>query len=238
MQPLRQHWLTRTTGLLLLAAGLVGCGAGAATEPSPTAEACVIEEYTNPNAVMGGARMQPDPDASPAYCTDEAVLEAYREAMELTLWYGPPAEGEACTEVVPPASYPDTLIDDLTAFYTGDLLHNARETIYYNQAAMPRRLVLACWDVAAFREQFESGSGDLEVEWHPEGRQAIVKQTIQDYTLLTYEIRDGQPELIDNVVDEQAGNNSFWDTTMVYDGSEGAQRWKITQAQNILPEFR
>jgi hypothetical protein len=238
MQPLIQNWLIRATGLLLLAAGLVACSAGATTEQRATAEPCVIEEYTNPNAVVGEPELRPDEEASPAYCSDEAVLDAYREAMELALWYGPPAEGEACASVVPPASYPETLIDDLGQFYTGTLLHTARETIYYNQGANPRRIVLAGWDVAAFREQFEQDSVELEVVWAPDGRSVTVEQTIQDYTLLTYEVHDGQPELIDDVGDEQSGNSSLWDTTMLYDASENAQRWKIIQAQNIIPSLR
>jgi hypothetical protein len=241
MQQLINIWLIRVTGLLLLAVGLVACGTSATIPGGQgvTAEPCVIEEYTPPGAVLGGSRMQPNPEESPAYCSDETVLADYREALELALWYAPPANSEACTTAVePPDAYPDTLIDDLATFYTGELLHTARETIYYNQQASPRRLVLACWDVAAFDEQFEDADDGLEVEWAPDGRSVVINQTIKDYTWLTYEVRNGEPVLVNDVLDEQADGTSFWATTMVYDDSEGAQRWKIVRAHNTIPSSR
>jgi hypothetical protein len=217
---------------------LVACGNGTIGENDVIAEPCTIEEYQPPGAVLGGTRLQPALDQSPDYCADEVVLEDYRAAMEFSLWYDLPIEGTACENISPPIAYPTTLIDELSNFYTGELLHIARETIYYNQQANPRRIVLACWDVTAFRSQFDENTVNLEVEWEPDGQHVIVKQTIQDYTLLIYEIRDGQPELVDTIVDDQASGRSFWDTTMVYGDNDGASRWKILRAENTIPGSR
>jgi hypothetical protein len=123
-------------------------------------------------------------------------------------------------------------MDDLADFYIGELLHNARETIYHNQHSQPRRIVIACWDVEDFHRQFDERK--LDPEWHADGRHVVVYQHMRDYRLMIYEVYNGTAELVDEVVDDQASGVNFWATTLVYDTSGETDRWKIVHAENRL----
>jgi hypothetical protein len=230
-------WRFQVASLLLLPAVLVACTHQGATNADSTAEPCVVEEQpANPRAVIGGDTvLRLDEDQSPEYCTNEQVLADYRAALELALWYDPPRTDDACTSLEPPADYPADLMDDLADFYTGELLHSARETVYYNQRAQPRRIILACWDFAEFDRQFDEGM--LETEWQPDGRHVVVRQEMWDYRLMIYEVHHGTAELIDEVVDDQVRGLSSWTTTLVYDTSGETGRWKIVHAENSFPEL-
>jgi hypothetical protein len=237
MMHLATTWRFQVASLLILSAVLVACTSGGPTNVGSTAEPCVIvEQPANPRAVIGGEKvLRPDEDQSPDHCTSEQVLADYRAALELALWYDPPRTDDACASLEPPADYPAGFIDSLADFYTGELLHHARETIYYNQGAQPRRIVIACWDFEEFERQFEEGN--VALEWNTDGRHVLVRQDMLDYRLMIYEVRDDAAELIDEVVDDQARGLSSWTTTLVYDASGETGRWKIIQAENNIPDF-
>lgn len=193
---------------------LVGCGSPHASDTAPTARPCVIVE----RKTVLGTHAQPDPERSPPHCTDEVVLQNYREAMQASLWYRPQPDENKCPPVAAPTAYPPRFLETLGRYYVGELLHETRESIYHNQQA--GRIVLGCWD-------WSERSGFSGLIWAADGRSVTVRWNTENYHLLTYQVEQGFAHLQD---DHPSGG--AWNTTMVYD--EQDERWKIQQAENLF----
>jgi hypothetical protein len=222
--------------LLIAVLGAGGCGATAQRGGvTPPAEACVVREVER-GGVFGGTRLELDTTASPAYCDEDQVRADYLAALEGTaLWYDPPRAGVACEALEPPTSYPPDLLASLDQFYAGELLAEARAMIHYNQQADPLRIVIPCWNFETFDQELATGDEPSSLTWRADGHSVLVTHTIADYTLQTYEIRDGSAVLVADTEDSDvpALTASNWETTLVYDAAD--ERWKIIRAENVIP---
>lgn len=210
---------------------LLSC-ASSSSEGASTAEPCVVESIERglPPVTVN----ELDAAASPDYCNEEQMLADYLAAIETALWYEPPLEDGVCEEITPPTSYPETLVDDLADHYAGTLLAQTRRSIYHNQTGNPPRIVLACWDLATYREQIDAEQ-EPQLEWSADGRHVIMTHVIRGYTLLTYEASGDGVQLIASEADTQLSDQRIWKARLLYD--EAAGRWKIFEAENIVPSF-
>lgn len=214
--PLVHRRSIQTVFLFLAVVALAACAASAGTYPLPPAQACVVEHTTSP---LGEDILKLKRDQSPPYCSGSEVQKDFEETME---WYRTQFQLDTCPPQNPPTAYPATLVDALPTYYTGELLHDTRETIYHNQQA--GRLVVGCWDWKGKREV-------IGPEWSEDGRTATLWWKVQDYHLLTYDVQSGAAVLIEaDDDDDTSSSNGNWEATMVYD--EGDGRWKIMRARN------
>lgn len=219
--------ITRPALLLLLllagvGGGLVACTNDAGRFPLPQAQPCVVEWTTSP---LGDDILKLRPDKSPDYCSGTQVQQDFEESV---VWYREQFGMETCPPASPPAAYPPSLIEELPTYYTGELLHNTRETMYHNQQA--ERVVIGCWDWEGKRKV----SGP---EWSEDGRTATLWWSVESYRLLTYDVSSGTPVLVENDDDDEeaaeegdSATRGNWEAVLIYDEQDG--RWKVMQAKN------
>jgi hypothetical protein len=118
-------------------------------------------------------------------------------------------------------AYPATMSHELGSYYTGPLLHEARESIYYNQRA--GRVVFGLW------EKIEEIDGP---QWSHDGQYATFIMAVRGYEFMI--LPPPPPERPAGAPPPPRHPVQQWQITMVYDVKDG--RWKIWQA-HILPQF-
>lgn len=145
---------------------------------------------------------------SPPHCAPARVRGDLRAALD---WYRMQAASIAATR-----AYPPTYSAELAQYYTGDLLHETRETVYANQQA--GRVVYATW------HSLDSFSAP---QWAPDGRSATLTVRVREHRTVIEPPPSGEmPPL-------SAGSlYETWQFTVAYDAASG--QWKIMDARALV----
>lgn len=236
----KQQLLRYVGALMLLWLVLGACGRlrGA---PDDLAGRCILLEGS-PGPLSDAPMLTVDRGRSPAYCSDQRVRSDFLAAMA---WY----EVQA-TQMEQARTYPPTLAAGFADYYTGDLLHRARETLYYNE--LGGRIVFGRWD-------------DLQIAdlaWGRSGASAVLTIRVGGYEFVALTPPPARPEA---GPDDQSGRErpnrprrpggppppdapprpggaprgvvsgrayERWQVTMQYDRRAG--RWKLAQATSLF----
>lgn len=208
MNPPSQHAKLYILGAVLLVGALLlsACGRFPPPNRRPPAEPCVVRQAT-PQPLAQVAPFVVDSAASPDYCQPEQVVADYLTAMD---WYLVQAQHIAET-----GQYPPTMLEELGQYYTGRLLHETREALYYNQQA--ERAVFATWD------DMQTIEGPI---WDETGRTATIVVEVTGYTFGSLPEPAAKP-----VAPFQGGAFERWRVRLVYDMQ--AERWKIEASERL-----
>jgi hypothetical protein len=167
---------------------------------------CVIVEY-KPQATNGLGKPAPITlvldRSSPEYCQN--VKNDYKAAM---VWY---------SSQVTNNSYAPTMDQELANYYTGEILGEARASLYYNKQA--KRVVLG-----QFNPQALSFSDQT---WTRDGLSSTLTVNPGDYSLSSFP--EGKPNQA--VVTERTKFES-WVVTLIFDAKAG--HWKISAAETVF----
>lgn len=195
--------------LVFIASALAACSLPAASTAVPV-RPCVIIEGPR-SSLSRAAPLSVDQRASPAYCLDARVRDDFSAAMD---WYEARAER---MQVL--MDYPPGMADELATYYTGHLLHEARESIYYNQRA--GRVLMSRWDAIA------ELSGP---QWEHTGLRATLTVGVRGYMLVVLP----KPPVAQTEQNNADSGQTFehWQITMIYDPND--RRWKIEQAETLF----
>lgn len=183
------------------------CAAPAADGGQATGPRCVLVQQPA-RTLERAPTLRVDTAASPPHCHDARVQADFRAAMR---WYQAQAR-----QIQANLAYPPAMLHELETYYTGDLLHQARESIYYNQQA--GRIVAARW------QAISRISGP---RWHADGQQATLSVSVPGYERFNH-----PPPQAGQVVALPARPLESWQVTMLYDGQD--ERWKIQDAATLF----
>ncbi|NJP07136.1 MAG: hypothetical protein HC837_16715 [Chloroflexaceae bacterium] len=177
--------------------------------PVRQAAACAVQASSGPLATESPQYVL-DLSRSPDYCSDQLVKEQLQEALN---WYL-----EQVNQIRDHA-FPVTMMADLERYYTGDVLHTTRESLFHSQQA--GRLTQARWQPFD-----ENNIGNPR--WSADGRQATIHvDRIQQYELLTT-----LPDQDDAIERLTAHPFERWSFVLVYDTAD--ERWKIMEASSTI----
>lgn len=189
---------------MLMGSALVACDSIASSTSLAIAQPCRIVEGT-PRPLTGVIPRLVDQTTSPSYCSAASVQTDFALAID---WYQHQVEYMQTTRTYRPA-----MMDELAFYYTGKLLLEARETIYYNQQA--RRVVIGRWNEL---------SVNPEPIWSRDGLYAtlLVRALGYERVMLTAATSE----------ENHVGSGSVfenWKVTLMYDAVD--QRWKIQSVE-------